>query len=544
MTPLSGDRKSHSATLYDTNIASTATETLDISEGLPTPPTTALEAVSNDDAMPKKALKLFRAINARFHHIPIRIGQINQLCKFIESGKDQWPKERHTYLCDNSEELCATVCVIHGEIFLFFDLNISIHTTYSTVQFVYNYTTEEPFVLLRVKRPSDNPDKPFNHETRPMKVKMFNDSLRWYDKLKSVKRLVNTFAIIKLKELAKASSGQKSPYNDESGIVQPAYTIDLQKLILYKPYSTSNLTNIFRDVLGGIRTIHLNGLAHRDIKPDNILCRPNGADDLEAVITDFGFMVAEDSSPHWVQQKLGNPIFWPPDYHELDSPATMRDHQNADSWAMGVVLYHTLTKTEPYWISEYDQMVKDKRTQRDLNLQLIWLGSTSDQRERFHVFRQKVLNKGGPYWSVIHGLLDPNPATRLTAAKADDLFNHLLADTEPNNLEPDIESKDQESHPATFAAKLTRQDPPESKHSTQRLASSSDSIDQDAGQDGDSDDSLDTAYNTLKSMAFTVSKPASPEPRSLQASINIERLNPSTELEGKNQLPSIEMDLP
>lgn len=426
MTPISGDYKSNaSATLEPSFTASFRGTPVEPMEVIPD---TGPKAI-NELTLSNNFGKLFRCLKSRFPNQ--KFGNIYGLLLHIERYKEQWSSQsrsRPYWVSKAPGYDRAAISIIGGEIILFFDLKMSTETSYNTVQFAYNYTTHQPLVLLRVKRQSDDYSMRFNQESRPLKVTTFNNALKWYDQLNSLDGLVNTLAIVKLQGLTTSFSEDTGPYEEEFGMVQPAYTGDLKKYVFKEIASEKNLIHIFRDVLRGLRTVHEKGLAHRDIKLDNILYKTSAdTGDVTAAITDFGFVVAADSPPDWLCKKLGKECYWSPEFWKLQPPMTIVDHQSADMWATGILLYQLLMKTDPFWIAEYRQM-RDSECDdmRKLSRQLVWLGSSNSNLQRFSKWRES-LSKEGPFWPVIKGLLDPQPETRLTAAKADELFNRLIS---------------------------------------------------------------------------------------------------------------------
>ena len=57
-----------------------------------------------------------------------------------------------------------------------------------------------------------------------------------------------------------------------------------QYLQTYGPISVEEMQNIFAPILEALDKIHQNGVIHRDISPDNIMCLPEG----EVKLMDFG----------------------------------------------------------------------------------------------------------------------------------------------------------------------------------------------------------------------------------------------------------------
>lgn len=100
------------------------------------------------------------------------------------------------------------------------------------------------------------------------------------------------------------------------------------------PYDDESCRCWFRDLILGIEYLHAQGVAHRDIKPDNLLL----TEDDELKIVDFGVSeIFEKSSDSLSTKSAGSPAFLPPEL-------CVAKHGNisgkaADIWSMGVTLY-------------------------------------------------------------------------------------------------------------------------------------------------------------------------------------------------------------
>ena len=102
-------------------------------------------------------------------------------------------------------------------------------------------------------------------------------------------------------------------------------------------------------VCEAVQHAHSKGLVHRDLKPGNILVGPEGKSHRAKVI-DFGIAkvlhsAASDDSATMVGQILGTPAYMAP---EQASPGAVDVDTRADVYALGVVLYETLTGSLPF----------------------------------------------------------------------------------------------------------------------------------------------------------------------------------------------------
>jgi Protein kinase domain len=140
-------------------------------------------------------------------------------------------------------------------------------------------------------------------------------------------------------------------------------------------------------VLDALRTAHRHGVLHRDVKPANILL-----DDADRVVlTDFGIAAIDDATALTATgQMVGSPAYLAPE--RIDGkPATAA----ADLWALGVTLYTAVTGHSPF--------------QRDGTLATMAAILTSRPTAPAHA---------GQLWPILQGLLDKDPARRLTAEQA------------------------------------------------------------------------------------------------------------------------------
>jgi len=88
------------------------------------------------------------------------------------------------------------------------------------------------------------------------------------------------------------------------------------------------------DVLTGLQTIHKNGFAHLDVKPENVVFKLSG----EGFVTDFGCTKEIDASKRVVWKANGDSGWFPPERcegHRAQSGSF--DGEKADSWAAGIL---------------------------------------------------------------------------------------------------------------------------------------------------------------------------------------------------------------
>jgi len=91
--------------------------------------------------------------------------------------------------------------------------------------------------------------------------------------------------------------------------------------------------------------LHARGVAHRDIKPNNILFRRPVQEGIEAVLVDFG--LAQRQRARGLE--AGTLLYMAPEQIEQEKGGTARpDPRPADIYALGVVLYRMVTGRLPF----------------------------------------------------------------------------------------------------------------------------------------------------------------------------------------------------
>lgn len=161
------------------------------------------------------------------------------------------------------------------------------------------------------------------------------------------------------------------------------------------PEKTSQ--HVIREVLQAVNYLHARGIVHRDVKPENILC-VNRGHPLLVKLTDFGLSksvgVAEVESNRVMRSQCGTAYYLAPEIAN-----NLPYGKPVDLWACGVVLYVMLAGKFPFYGKSDDKFMKRLRA-----------GVRFPEEEWSRISADAK--------ALVRGLLDPSPASRLTAAQA------------------------------------------------------------------------------------------------------------------------------
>lgn len=172
--------------------------------------------------------------------------------------------------------------------------------------------------------------------------------------------------------------------------------------------SDGDVRHIFKQVCDGIRFCHDSGVAHRDIKLENILLTK---DPEVAKIGDFGFSNIFGSSRR-MKTGLGTAHYTAP---EILNGTEDREYDatQSDMWSMGIVLFAMSTASLPYSALKYESLIAE----------IVAKGVPASLR----VLPEDVN-------AALRGLLHLNPSRRWTAAQAAEHFSKNVSVDASSNV--------------------------------------------------------------------------------------------------------------
>lgn len=156
------------------------------------------------------------------------------------------------------------------------------------------------------------------------------------------------------------------------------------------PVSETNAKEWFRQMVSGLKYLHNNQIAHRDLKCENVLLSKR----YNVKLADFGFArYCTDKDGHNVlsQTYCGSAAYAAP---EVVSGIPY-DPKMADIWSLGVILYIMLNAAMPFDDSNLKTLLKDQ-LHRKWNFRSVFRSSLSHDAK-----------------SIVHRLLEPNLMMRL-----------------------------------------------------------------------------------------------------------------------------------
>jgi serine/threonine-protein kinase len=106
----------------------------------------------------------------------------------------------------------------------------------------------------------------------------------------------------------------------------------------------ARVLHLARQLLAGLAHVHMQGIIHRDVKPENLLVNNEPGFDDHLRIVDFGLAQLHDDPVTSADLAIGTPGYMAPEQCRRDQVADER----TDLYSAGVLLFELLTGTKPF----------------------------------------------------------------------------------------------------------------------------------------------------------------------------------------------------
>ena len=156
------------------------------------------------------------------------------------------------------------------------------------------------------------------------------------------------------------------------------------------PIPAERVREVMGELVSGLSYLHKRGVAHRDIKPDNILVDAAGT----PYFVDFGVSAIIDKDNPNVSTVEGTVLFMPPELFD-DDPSIRVNAFVADVWSLGVTLYMLLYGIAPFNGSNFS----------DISFSV---------RYESVVFPPRAAGVGEEWQDLLRGMLNKDPTQRMT----------------------------------------------------------------------------------------------------------------------------------
>ena len=204
-----------------------------------------------------------------------------------------------------------------------------------------------------------------------------------------------------------------------SYMVMPLYERDLFSYVEKMEGDVDDrvIRQVALDMGRGLLHLHDLDIVHRDVKPENIVCRGNVGEE-RFVLCDFGN--AEDVDAMSTREKVvGTLAYIAPEVittYEGRKETAFRVGKPVDMYSLGVTLYVLATKTMPF---------PSFKTSRQIAMYVL-------DREGDYSFVDDISNRSEDLLDLLRKLLDWNPVSRITARE---MLRHPFVTSSRSNID-------------------------------------------------------------------------------------------------------------
>lgn len=170
----------------------------------------------------------------------------------------------------------------------------------------------------------------------------------------------------------------------------------------HQPMSPLVARMVFAQILAAMSVMHAEGVTHQDLKPENLLVRPDGQDGVHVTVCDLG----QANTASYLTGLFGTSSYRAPEQSRL---ATF-NAKAADVYSLGMILFVMMSNA---------LLVEDTQAGWD------WRRTASPHAMDLHLQTFRRQEDGSPIFdadarNLICGMLASNPSNRLTLAHVAD----------------------------------------------------------------------------------------------------------------------------
>ncbi len=193
--------------------------------------------------------------------------------------------------------------------------------------------------------------EPFEHKIQK--------TLPDFDRIKDVFVRCHTFF-----QYEKIKKGTNVPIK-KSCTISDCHPTSLDELIRENEVSNELAIGFAYDLLRSLKTLHIRGIVHGDIKPGNILVDSHG----HAKLIDFDFATTPDETPRWQEGFYGTYTYSAPELLRKEA-LSRAGLVKTDIFALGVILYRIGFGGPPSWTNNlrtYKEFGSEQRLEEILD---------------------------------------------------------------------------------------------------------------------------------------------------------------------------------
>ncbi|XP_001377483.1 serine/threonine-protein kinase PINK1, mitochondrial [Monodelphis domestica] len=217
-------------------------------------------------------------------------------------------------------------------------------------------------------------------------------------------------------------------------LVMKNYPWTLRQYLQVRPPSPRLAAMMILQLLEGVDHLVQQGIAHRDLKSDNILVEFDSAGCPWLVITDFGCCLADESIglqlpfTSWYVDRGGNSCLMAPEVSTaFPGPGVVIDYSKADAWAVGAIAYEIFGLPNPFYGQGGTQL--ESRSYQEAQLPALPETVPLDVRQLVKALLQRDASKrpsARVAANVLHLSLWGERVLALKSLKADKMIGWLL----------------------------------------------------------------------------------------------------------------------